>query len=289
MMRRLPWVLLLLLFAGCPAMADTLYVSPMPIVKGRSALVKACLKGQPKNVAANFLGQDIPLHKGSGGCYYGPAAVPLRAKGNSAPMRIMADGRQVTAAKIKIIPGKYGVRRLTVSKKFNTMTDEQWRQYQHDQALIKAVFDKYTPRRHWSGPFIRPVPGKVVSQFGRRSIVNGKEKSPHGGVDLRGATGTPIEAPADGLVVVLLDHYFGGKTMVVDHGQGIVTCYLHLSKALVKQGQYVRKGDVIAEVGATGRVTGPHLHYGVVINGVKTDPLVWQDVSGRLAKALEGK
>lgn len=289
MIRRLPLLLLMLMFVSCPAMADTLYLSPTPMVKGRSALIKACLKGEPKKVTAKFLGQDIILYKGKGGCYYGPVAVPLRKAAKSAPLRIIADGRQVTAAKIKIDPGKYGVRRLTVSKKFNSLTDEQWRQYQHDTALLKAAFAKYTPQRYWNGPFIRPVQGKVVSKFGRRSVVNGKEKSPHGGVDLRGQTGTPVEAPADGMVVVLLDHYFGGKTLVVDHGQGIVTCYLHLSKALVQQGQYVSKGEVIALVGATGRVTGPHLHYGVIINGVKTDPLIWHGVSVRLAKALEDK
>lgn len=289
MIRRLPLLLLSMLFLGNPAAADTLYVSPLPLVNGRPAMIKACLKGNHKKVEAEFQGQNIPLIKGEGGCYYGPVAVKLREKDKAAPMRIIADGKQATAAKLKITRGKYGVRRISVSKKFNDMSKEAWRQYQHDQALIKAAINKYTPQRYWEGPFSRPVPGTVVSQFGRRSIVNGVEKSPHGGVDLRGKTGTPIEAPADGMVVVLLNHYFGGNFLVIDHGQGIVTCYLHLSKALVKQGQYVRKGEVIALVGATGRVTGPHLHYGVMVNGIRTDPLVWQGVSTRLAKALEGK
>ena len=119
----------------------------------------------------------------------------------------------------------------------------------------------------------RPVPGATTSQYGLRRVFNDQARNPHRGLDLRGGEGDPIHAADDGVVVLVSDHYYGGKTVVVDHGLGVLTAYLHLSGFNVDKGQRVRRGDVIGSVGSTGRVTAPHLHLSLYVMGVSINPL----------------
>jgi murein DD-endopeptidase MepM/ murein hydrolase activator NlpD len=128
--------------------------------------------------------------------------------------------------------------------------------------------------RVWKGRFIDPLPGKAVgTPFGVRRIINDIPKNSHSGVDITADEGDPVKAPNDGVVILVDNQFFSGNSVVLDHGQGIYTMFFHLSKATVKYGQAVRKGDVIALVGATGRATGAHLHWGVRVQGAKVDPL----------------
>lgn len=280
-----------LLFGLAPglALASGVQVWPMPLGRGCPAMVTAKVDGLPTKVTAHFLGQTVTLQKGAKGRYYGAVAAPLDAPLGPRPLRVFVDSHQVTAVDVRVVAMDYGVRQLTVHKKYDDMTPEDLEKYKKDTARITAVYAMDTPRRYWSGQFERPVPGVVVSKFGRRSVVNGVEKAPHSGVDLRGAKGDPVKATAAGQVVLALDHYFGGNTLMIDHGQGVVSRYLHLSAILVKEGQYVDAGQVVGLVGATGRVTGPHLDFGVGLNGVRIDPLAWLELSRRLGAALEGK
>jgi murein DD-endopeptidase MepM/ murein hydrolase activator NlpD len=122
-------------------------------------------------------------------------------------------------------------------------------------------------------PFIWPVTGRISGVYGSQRILNGKPKRPHYGVDIAAPTGTPVKAPADGVVsLVHNDMFYSGGTLIVDHGHGLSTTYMHLHKILVKKGQRVKQGDVIAQVGATGRVTGPHLHWGMNWFDTRLDP-----------------
>ena len=131
---------------------------------------------------------------------------------------------------------------------------------------------------HWSTAanndlnFILPAKGRVSSHFGLRRFFNGKPRAPHAGLDLAVARGTPVKASAAGTVLAADDYFFNGKTVFIDHGNGLVTMYCHLDKFKVKAGQKVRKGQVIALSGMTGRATGPHLHWSVILNGVMVDP-----------------
>ncbi|MCB2191459.1 MAG: M23 family metallopeptidase [Deltaproteobacteria bacterium] len=149
-----------------------------------------------------------------------------------------------------------------------------------------AVFGSFTPQSQWHTAFKMPLDSKVVSLFGRRSFINGKERSPHGGIDLRGASGTPVPAAADGTVALVIDAYFSGNTILIDHGRGVITRYLHLSQTVVKPGQKVKKGEIIGKVGATGRVTGPHLDFGVKLAGARVDPQDWVALSRVLSQRL---
>lgn len=142
-----------------------------------------------------------------------------------------------------------------------------------DNALVKAVRKRDDPRTDFTQPFIWPVTGRISGVYGSQRILNGKPKRPHYGVDIAAPTGTPVKAPADGVVSLVHDDmFYSGGTLIVDHGHGISTVYMHLSKILVKTDTRVRQGGVIAEVGATGRVTGAHLHWGMNWFGTRLDP-----------------
>ena len=154
-----------------------------------------------------------------------------------------------------------------------TPSAEDLKRIRKDIALVKAVRKKDDPRTDFLQPFIWPVSGRISGVYGSQRILNGKPKRPHYGVDIAAPTGTPVKAPADGVVSLAHnDMFYSGGTLIVDHGHGLSTTYMHLHKILVKDGQRVKQGDVIAQVGATGRVTGPHLHWGMNWFDTRLDP-----------------
>lgn len=144
-------------------------------------------------------------------------------------------------------------------------------------AEAKAQREQYarrSPVRHDLVPFIQPTEGVVSSPFGRRRVLNGQPRNPHSGLDIAAPTGTPIVAPASGTVTMTGDLFFNGNTVFVDHGGGLITMTCHMSEIVVEEGQSVSRGELLGKVGATGRVTGPHLHWNVSLNGVRVDPVV---------------
>lgn len=123
-----------------------------------------------------------------------------------------------------------------------------------------------------NGTFIKPVNGIITSPFGLKRFYNGQARSPHAGIDYAGDTGTPIKAPADGKVILVGKFFFNGNAVFLDHGQGLISVYIHMNTHLVKQGQYIKKSDVIGTIGQTGRATGPHLHWGAYLNQTTINP-----------------
>jgi len=269
-----------------PAWAASLQVEPKRLALGQPALVRLCLEGKPERVRAELNGRETALQQGRDGCWYGAVAPDLQDKTGRALVRAIAGGKQVAAARIELYLRDRGARKLKVDPKYLTLSPEALKRYRRDRELMQKVFGSFTPQSEWRGGFMLPLDSAVVSVFGRRSFVNGVERSPHGGVDLRGATGTPVPAAADGTVALVIDAYFSGNTVLINHGQGLVSRYLHLSQALVKPGQKVKKGEIIGKVGATGRVTGPHLDFGVKLAGARVDPQDWVALSQVLAQRL---
>ena len=135
------------------------------------------------------------------------------------------------------------------------------------------IFQTASDERQWSGGFLRPVSGDSTSSFGRRSVFNGEARSPHSGTDFRAGEGTPILAPNAGTVVLADELYFSGNAVILDHGWGLYSYLAHLTQFDVAEGAQVEIGQVVGKVGATGRVTGPHLHWTVRLNNARVDPL----------------
>lgn len=157
-------------------------------------------------------------------------------------------------------------RKVTPSKKDMDRIREDIKQ-------VKKVRQTDDPRTDFTQSFIWPVTGRISGVYGSQRILNGTPKRPHFGVDIAAPTGTPVKAPIDGVVTMVHnDMFYSGGTLIMDHGHGISTVYMHLHKILVKEGQHIRQKDVIAQVGATGRVTGPHLHWGMNWFETRLDP-----------------
>lgn len=142
-----------------------------------------------------------------------------------------------------------------------------------EKAEADSLYKRITPERYWNKPFIHPIDSITTSQYGCARTYNGVLKSYHGGVDFRAKTPLPILASNDGVVVLAKDRYYAGGTIIIDHGEGVYSCYFHLSQFNVTVGDPVTQGQSIALSGATGRITGPHLHFGFMIQGIQSDPI----------------
>lgn len=163
--------------------------------------------------------------------------------------------------------------KLKVDKKFVNPPASEKRRIEADREKVRHALASASSGREWELPLQRPVPGGVSSYFGMKRVFNGQPRSVHKGLDLRGAAGTPIMACADGEVVLVDNLYFSGNTVYINHGDGVFSAYLHMSEPKVTLGQHISKGDVVGLVGATGRVTGPHLHLSLIVQGQSVDPL----------------
>ena len=185
-----------------------------------------------------------------------------------------ADGI-TTVLRVPLQVGKtsFASRKLTVDPQFVDPPDSEIDRILADQKRLDTLFATTRPGRLWEGSWTLPVPGKPTSSFGRQTVLNGETRGRHQGADFRAATGTPIHAPNAGEVVLAEPLYFSGNTVILDHGDGLYSLFAHLSKIAVSVGTHVSRGDLLGQVGATGRVTGPHLHWAVRLHDISVDPL----------------
>jgi murein DD-endopeptidase MepM/ murein hydrolase activator NlpD len=147
---------------------------------------------------------------------------------------------------------------------------------------LRTVYQMVTPERLWRGRFVRPVAGSEPgSGFGARRVINGQPRSPHAGLDYSAAAGTPVVAANDGRVALVAEYFFPGRLVVLDHGLGLYTLYFHLDEIVVREGDRVTRGQPIGTVGATGRATGPHLHFGVQVGAARVDPTALLELAVR--------
>ena len=183
-------------------------------------------------------------------------------------------GHTMTATtEIHITAGAFGRRVLRVDDTFVNPPQPAITRITSEAREVEQLWTQSEPLRLWDLGFVRPVPGRANGAFGSRSIFNGQPRQPHGGADFLSPAGTPIHAPNSGRIVLARDLYFTGNTVVIDHGLGMFSLLAHLSVMDVHQGELVTRGQIIGQVGATGRVTGPHLHWAVRMNGARVDPL----------------
>jgi len=178
-----------------------------------------------------------------------------------------------TSYDLRVRPHAFPTRTLSVDEAFVNPPAEMQARIQREAVELQRIWKTSSPERLWSGAFVRPVPGQAVSRFGTRSVFNGQPRSPHGGADFMSPSGTPIHAPSGGRVVLARELYFSGNTVVIDHGLGLYSLMAHLSAIDVHDGDRVSVDQVVGRVGATGRVTGPHLHWAVRAGNARVDPL----------------
>ena len=186
-----------------------------------------------------------------------------------------ADGKANTcSAQVTVHAGKFPTERLKVEKQFVQPDPEQQKRAEEDQKKMRAIYDTVTPEALWTGKFRLPLKEPATGgNFGRRRILNGEARSPHAGVDFPAPSGTPVFASQSGKVVLAEELYYSGNTIVINHGYGIYTLYAHLSEIAVHAGDAVEASTEIGKVGATGRVTGPHLHWGLTVEHARVNAM----------------
>ena len=204
--------------------------------------------------------------------------VDLELKPETYPLTLTAKtestGEIPCSAAIDVKEGTFATESLKVAPNFVEPNPEQLARAEAERQRLRAIFATITPERLWDGSFHYPLAGVTTGgNFGKRRILNGKAGSPHGGVDFPTLAGTPVYAAQRGRVVLAEPLYFSGNTVVLDHGLGLYTFYAHFESISVQPGDLVDTGALLGKVGATGRVTGPHLHWAATVNRARTNPL----------------
>jgi len=265
---------------GCTA-GTTLQLSAPEAGQGSLLLVEVKSAKAIAEVQGEWNERGVPFWKeaGNSGEARGLLGVDLEKAPGKYELKVSgqtADGEKINCTVvIEVRKGQFATEKLHVGKQFVEPSPEQIKRADEERQKLRDIFDHVTPERLWGGNFRIPLDGATNgSNFGKRRILNGNPGSPHGGVDLRGTTGTPVHAAQRGRVVLAEELFFAGNTVVVDHGLGIYTFYGHLSEIDVKGGDAVETGAVLGKVGATGRVTGPHLHWGLTVERARVNPLL---------------
>jgi len=281
MPRILPVVLLMAcsvaLSAAEPAVISRVSWQPQIVVNGSVCLFTVELAGSPQKVTAKWLGRDLTFSPGAGSTWFSLAGVAYETKPGTYDLAleaVMRDGHVLRATKpVTVRAAKYKTSRLTVPQKYVTPDPETLKRIEAEKEIKNAAFAHFIPSPDWAGNFVAPVPMEVSENYGTSRTFNGKLASVHRGTDFRAPLGTPVHASNAGEVVLARELYYEGNCIVIDHGLGFMTMYMHLSQFDVKEGDKVEKGRTIALSGGTGRVTGPHLHMSVRWNGEYLDAM----------------
>ena len=224
------------------------------------------------HVQVRAFDRDIPAFRVRDGTWEALVGIDLDVRPGTYAANVSA-GAARAIYELVVTRRTFPTRRLTVDEAFVTPPKSEQPRIDREAALLAATWKAPSQERLWSGPFIRPVVEPANSAFGTRSIFNGKPRNAHGGADFLSPAGTPIQAPNAGRVVVARPLYFSGNTVIIDHGLGLFSMLAHLSAIEVHEGDRIGVGQVVGKVGATGRVTGPHLHWTVRAADARVDPL----------------
>jgi murein DD-endopeptidase MepM/ murein hydrolase activator NlpD len=255
------------------------------IAPGEPLRVVVHSSGALASLEGRFLEQAVYMMRQSasddGEVWSGWTMIPLDQEATTTAVDLegtsVAGARVIATHAVTVAHKDFPEERLTVSSKYVEPPAEVQKRLADERARVAEV---YRTRRDAVLPgacFVRPVPGEPTSIFGTRRLFNDKPRSPHPGLDLRAATGTPVRAAGDGVVGIAEDLYYSGDTVILDHGGGLFTIYAHLSEIDVAVGDEVTAGTIIGKSGATGRVTGPHLHWGAKIGDRPFDPTALLD------------
>ena len=276
------FILGFLLHAG-PLTAATIRVTwePERVVRGGVVPIRVASPVDLMAADASFGDERFPLVKTGSSTWVALVGISTRRKDPSFPVDLNlfpAKGGPPYRIRADLmvrqpIPGKRKVQELALPTGMVDLTEKRVRQVRSDNRSLGDSLATRTRERFWREPFLVPVQGRISTRFGMGRVLNGKPRSPHSGVDIAAKSGVPIKASNGGKVLLAYDFYLSGKTVVVDHGWGLCTVYAHMDRIGVREGQMVDRGQSLGTVGTTGRTTGPHLHFGAFIRGVKVDPM----------------
>jgi murein DD-endopeptidase MepM/ murein hydrolase activator NlpD len=260
---------LLVLLLQTPTFAFQAEVSPQDVNPGDPFVLRITgAEGPPE---ALLEGRELHFSGCGEGCYLAIGAVGLETEPGTYEIAVKAGGSRETIA-LKANHAEFPVQRLTLPEDKVTLSPEDLKRTEEEQERLSAIWDTVSERL-WEGPFVLPLKNSLSTVFGVKRIMNGKKRSAHRGIDIRGKEGEEVRASNTGRVVLAEELFYGGNTVVIDHGLGIYTIYMHLSRFFVSPGEKVARGQVIGHVGSTGRVTGPHLHFGVKVNNTAANPI----------------
>lgn len=262
---------------GAQSAALTIEVQARAQQPGELVQVTIIAPVDATRVDVALLNRQFPAFRDGVGTWRALVGIDLEAKPGRHPLRVTAlvGAETLASSQMLVVAAKtFPTRRLRVAPDYVTPSSpEQVARIAADAARIAEVYRQSARERLWTTPFVRPVVHEANSAFGTRSIYNGVRRSSHAGADFRSPAGTPIHAPNSGRVALARDLFFTGQTVIVDHGLGVFSVLAHLSRIDVTEGQDVTAGALVGLVGATGRVTGAHLHWGFLVSGARVDPL----------------
>jgi hypothetical protein len=269
------WLSTALMACCCSAQAETVTLVP-PVVEAGSPVLIHVDAGAGASLEGEWLGRKIEFFPSRGGHgWFALAGVDVEGPVGASTLHILvrsASGARDLSRTVEIHAAHYRTGRLTVPPRFVEPDPEQLKRIEAERALKAAVFAASAPEPLWAGSFRAPVTAAPTDSFGTRRMFNGKLASIHKGMDFRAAAGTPVRAGNSGVVVLARPLYYEGNCVVIDHGLGLFSLSMHLSHIEVREGQRVATGERLGLSGATGRVTGPHLHWAVRWQGAYLDP-----------------
>ncbi len=253
--------------------------------QGQVLVVKVPSEDESATVQGTFLGRairffpDPRLDEPKG--FVGLLGIDLQDEPGTHELSVvLKQGEQSRSLSysVSVIKEKFHVEHLTLPKNKVDLDEKTLARWKMEQEQVKTALASDSQARLWQPGFVEPVKGKRTGIFGSVRIMNGQPRNPHNGEDIGAPLGTPVVATNDGVVKLTVDHFFSGKGIFLDHGLGFYSMYFHLSEVLVKDGEVVKAGQIVGKVGATGRATGPHLHWGVKLNGARVNPYTLLDL-----------
>jgi murein DD-endopeptidase MepM/ murein hydrolase activator NlpD len=267
-------LILFLLFLPIPLQAQEA-ATPIRVKQGEIALITLTLESGISSVIGKFLDHSIPFFKKNAEEHAAMIGIDLDQPVGLQPLVITwkkgesSDRREIP---IEVVSATFGTQTLTLPKGMVDLDPPTLARVEKEQARMKEIFNQSSDQKLWEAAFIVPTEGKVAGTFGLRRIMNGQPRNPHTGEDITAPLGAPVLASNGGRVILVGDFYFNGQSVVIDHGLGLFSMYFHLSETAVKEGETVARGQIIGSVGQSGRATGPHLHWGVRLNGARVNP-----------------
>jgi murein DD-endopeptidase MepM/ murein hydrolase activator NlpD len=225
----------------------------------------------PSAPQVRYQGKPVLTVREDGQRWIAIVGIPLSVKPGQ--QQVLANGRSLS---FEVAPRHYREQRITLKNTQQVNPNAQnLARIERELAEQTRAYQRFSPRQPSNLLFDKPVNGPLSSPFGLRRFFNGEERNPHSGLDFAVPAGTPIKSPAAGEVILLGDYFFNGRTLFVDHGQGLISMFCHLSKIDVKVGDQLERGAVVGRVGSTGRATGPHLHWNLSLNDARIDPAIF--------------